>query len=104
MKKRKTTLLAISILIAAVTFAVASRFAYKHRLERNLALVHQGLLEVEVISLLGHPHRVAHPCWGANPGCSFDYVYSMPFTSVGYDVISFDNSGRVIGKEEWYSP
>jgi len=28
----------------------------------------------------------------------------MPFTSVGYDVISFDNSGRVIGKEEWYSP
>ena len=104
MKKRKTTFLVISILIAAVTFAVASRLAYKHRLERNLPLVREGLPEVEVISLLGHPHRVAHPCLGANPGCSFDYVYSMPFTSVGYDVISFDNSGRVIGKEEWYSP
>ena len=71
MKKRKTTFLVISILIAAVTFAVASRLAYKHRLERNLPLVREGLPEVEVISLLGHPHRVAHPCLGCESRMQF---------------------------------
>jgi hypothetical protein len=100
MNKRNITPLVLSILVAIATFAAGSRFLYKQRLERNLPPIHEGLQESEVVGLLGQPHDVARPCWGKNPRCNFDYVYSMLFSVVGFALISFDNSGDVIGKEE----
>jgi hypothetical protein len=104
MKKRTILVAAIAILAASTLAALTVRRVHARRFERNIALVHDGMTEREVVALLGRTSDQHRPCWAVNQRCSFDYVYPMPSTFLGYWVISFDRSGKVIDKDDWYSP
>lgn len=102
--KKRVVVTAAFVILSMLGIFLLRGFAYRQRLERNLPLVHENMQEHEVVALLGRPANIARPCWSHRPGCSYDYVYPIPFELAGYWVISFDESKRMIEKFEWHSP
>jgi len=63
-----------------------------------------GMTEQDVVTLLGKADRVYRPCWARHARCSYDSAYGIPYRLVGFWLVSFDESGHVIEKEELDSP
>ena len=80
------------------------RVILNQRFERNIPKVQQGMTEQDVVALLGSADRVYRPCWTRDARCSYDYAYGIPYRLVGLWMVSFDESGHVIEKQEWDSP
>lgn len=76
----------------------------RHRFQRNMSLVHQGMTRDEVVHILGQPKEFKRPCYAKGPNCDQDLVYSLPFDFVSFWTISLDQSGHVVETFHWESP
>ena len=102
MKKLLKTLGILCLLVAGALGT--RRVILNQRFERNILIVQQGMTEQDVVTLLGKADRVYRPCWARHARCSYDSAYGIPYRLVGFWLVSFDESGNVIEKEELDSP
>jgi hypothetical protein len=102
MKKRKVALIS-SLALAIIVALLARSLLHVRKLGENLPRIQVGMNVTGVRSLLGEPNEIAKPCWGSDPHCAYNYVYSIPTDERSDWVISFDDEGHVIDKEQWHS-
>ncbi|MGC2109601.1 MAG: hypothetical protein WA655_08795 [Candidatus Korobacteraceae bacterium] len=100
----------IFFIAIALGLIVAALWAYRRddNLRKNSAQVNLGDPNEIVRELLGEPSSEG-PCGSLTPvpkGCTDEYVYKYWYTlfQPQYEVIWFDQSGKVLGEQHVQSP
>ena len=95
----------IFFIAAALALIIAGVWAYHHddNLRRNSAQVNLGDPNEVVRALLGNPSSEG-PCGSLTPvpkGCTDEYVYRYWYSifQPQYEVVWFDQSGKVLGEQ-----
>ena len=100
----------ITFIVVALGLVLAAAWAYWHddALRKSSSQVNLGDSKEVVEQLVGNPNSVEE-CGSLTPmpkGCSDEYVYRYWYSifQPQYEVIWFDQSGKVLGEQHLQSP
>lgn len=105
MVKHATSILAIAVIVIAVSYVSWWAYHVSHYSEW-VSLISIGDAEARVLAVVGHPvyiQSAADHLWCNVPGISHEYMYGTSIVA-SWDVIGFDNNGKVVCKQELQSP